>query len=130
MILSIKTDNPVAEIGLFNPKGGELSYYKWPADRQLAKDLLKVVHGQLQKQSANWPDVTGVIAFKGPGSFTGLRIGSTVANTIAYAQTIPIVAEMGDKWLERGIERLESGQNDKLALPHYGAEANITIAKK
>jgi tRNA threonylcarbamoyladenosine biosynthesis protein TsaB len=37
-------------------------------------------------------DIEGVVCFKGPGSFTGLRIGLTVGNALAYAQNIPVVA--------------------------------------
>jgi tRNA threonylcarbamoyladenosine biosynthesis protein TsaB len=128
MILTLRTDNPDAEIGLYEAEK-QLSYHKWHADRSLAKDLLKVIQGQLQAQKADWQDISGIVVFQGPGSFTGLRIGLTVANTLAYAQDLPIVASEGDDWLKNGLDRLKNGQNDKLALPHYGAEAHITVPK-
>ncbi|HSW81340.1 MAG TPA: tRNA (adenosine(37)-N6)-threonylcarbamoyltransferase complex dimerization subunit type 1 TsaB [Candidatus Saccharimonas sp.] len=130
MILTIKTDNPVAEVGLYTLEGNKILYHTWQADRQLAKDLLSEIHQQLAMQHADWPQITGLVVFKGPGSFTGLRIGLTVANALAYAQNIPIVAEEGDNWLQNGLARLKKDQNDKLALPHYGAEAHITLPKK
>lgn len=129
MILSLRTDKPEAEVGLFDGKN-QLSYMAWHADRQLAKDLLRIIYEQLQKQRADWPDITGVLVFEGPGSFTGLRIGITVANAIAYGQNIPVVAARGEQWLQAGLQQLQSGQNDKLVLPHYGSEANITLPKK
>lgn len=129
MILTLRTDNPQAETGLF-VGGNQLAYYTWHADRALAKDLLKVVHGQLKAQHADWQDVTGVVVYQGPGSFTGLRIGLTMANTLAYAQKVPIVGTQGDGWIADGINRLQQGQNDTIVLPHYGAEANITMPKK
>jgi len=130
MIVTIKTDNPVAEVGLYTLEGNQVLYYTWQADRQLAKDLLSVIHQQLTLQHADWSHITGLVVFKGPGSFTGLRIGLTVANTLAYGQNVPIAAEEGEDWLQKGLARLKSGQNDKLALPHYGAEAHITLPKK
>lgn len=130
MIITLKTDNPVAEIGLFAPDAKEISYYTWQADRQLAKDLLKKIHEQLQVQNADWPDVTGLVVFEGPGSFTGLRIGLTVANSIAYGTPAPIVGAQGDNWLKEGLAKLAGGQDDTQVLPHYGAEANITLPKK
>lgn len=130
MILTIKTDNPIAEIGLFTAEGNKTLYHTWQADRQLAKDLLSEIHRQLALQHADWPHLTGLVVFKGPGSFTGLRIGLTVANALAYGQNIPIVAQQGEEWLQRGIANLKAGQNDRLALPHYGAEAHITLPKK
>ena len=129
MILTLKTDNPEAEIGLYDGLS-KRSYFTWHADRQLAKDLLKEIHQQLQGQKVDWPDVTGIVVFQGPGSFTGLRIGITVANAVAYGNNIPIVTTQGDDWLQTGLDRLQKGQNDQLALPHYGAEANITLQKK
>lgn len=129
MILTIKTDNPDAEIGLYDGEK-QLHYYIWHADRSLARDLLKVIHGQLHTQKAGWKDMSGVVVFQGPGSFTGLRIGLTVANTLAYARQIPIVAEQGDDWITKGLSRLAKGETDTLALPQYGAEANITMPKK
>lgn len=130
MIITLKTDNPVAEIGLFAPGGEKIFYYTWQADRQLAKDLLKQIHEQLQAQKADWPDVTGLVVFEGPGSFTGLRIGLTVANSIAYGTPAPIVGAQGDDWLKTGLAKLADGQNDRQVLPHYGAEAHITLPKK
>lgn len=129
MILSLRTDNPNAEIGLHN-ETGQLRYHVWPADRQLAKDLLRIIHEQLAAQNADWQDVTGVVIFEGPGSFTGLRIGITVANTVAYGQNIPIVGSKGDNWLQSGLAALRNGKNDKLVLPYYGRDAHITLPKK
>lgn len=129
MILTIRTDNPDAEIGLYEGTQ-KLSYHTWHADRQLAKDILRVIHEQLSVQHADWPAVSGIVVFEGPGSFTGLRIGITVANAVAYGNNIPIVASRGASWLADGIQHLQDGQNDRLALPQYGAEPNITMAKK
>lgn len=129
MVLSLRTDNPNAEVGLHN-NAGQLSYHVWPADRQLAKDLLRVIHEQLTAQKASWPAITGVVVFEGPGSFTGLRIGITVANTLAYGQNIPLIAARGDDWLQVGLAKLRAGHNDRLVLPHYGSEAHITLPKK
>lgn len=129
MIITLKTDNPVAEIGVYKDDA-QVSYYTWEAGRQLARDLLRVLHEQLQKGGFDWKDISGIVVFKGPGSFTGLRIGLTVANTLAYSEQAPIVGEGGDNWIDDGLARLKSGSNDKIVLPHYGVEANITKQKK
>ena len=129
MFITIRTDNPEAEIGLYDGKN-QLSYHKWQADRKLAKELLATIRDELKKQSADWSDITGVVAYEGPGSFTGLRIGITVADSIAYGNNIPIVGAQGDDWISAGLARLIAGETDRLVLPHYGAEANITLPKK
>jgi tRNA threonylcarbamoyladenosine biosynthesis protein TsaB len=129
MILTIRTDSPIAEIGLYNTTT-QISYHKWQADRRLAKEILTVIHEQLLAQKADWPAVTGVVVFEGPGSFTGLRIGITVADSIAYGNGVPIVGVRDEDWIATGLRRVAAGENDRLALPHYGAEAHITMPKK
>lgn len=102
----------------------------WQADRELAKRLLAYVSEQLEKNGKTWLDISSIAAFKGPGSFTGLRIGLTVLNTIADASGIPIVGETGEDWQFKALRRLEAGENDKIILPFYGSEAHITKPRK
>jgi tRNA threonylcarbamoyladenosine biosynthesis protein TsaB len=84
----------------------------------------------LKNHDASWDDLDGLVVFHGPGSFTGLRIGITVMNTIAYAQSIPIVGVSGDDWAEQGMKLLHSGQGQEIVLPEYGADAHITKPRK
>jgi tRNA threonylcarbamoyladenosine biosynthesis protein TsaB len=129
MFLTLRTDNPEAEIGLYDGET-QRSYHTWHADRNLAKELLGVIRDELKKQNTDWDDIAGIVAYQGPGSFTGLRIGLTTANSIAYGQDIPIVAARGEDWIATGIQRLAAGETDRMVLPHYGAEAHITVSKK
>ena len=102
----------------------------WEANRELAKGLLAYIQSQLEGQGKSWSDLTGLAVFKGPGSFTGLRIGITVLNTISYAQSIPIIGEVGADWQAKAIQRLLLGESDQVVLPEYGGEANITQPRK
>jgi tRNA threonylcarbamoyladenosine biosynthesis protein TsaB len=130
MILVLRTETKSAYVGLFNGDA-EVGKYEWLADRQLAKDLLRVIRDELKKASISWDDLAGIVVFKGPGSFTGLRIGITVANTLAYSLDIPVVGTNGDdEWLRIGLDRLEKKENDRIVLPFYGAEAHITAPRK
>jgi tRNA threonylcarbamoyladenosine biosynthesis protein TsaB len=129
IILTIRSDKPEAEIGLFeNDK--QLAYKTWQAHRELAETIYKKIEEILRRSSNNLDDIEGIVCFKGPGSFTGLRIGLTVGNALAYAQNIPIVASENPHWLEKGIRDLLSGQNEKIAIPEYGAEAKTTKQRK
>jgi tRNA threonylcarbamoyladenosine biosynthesis protein TsaB len=148
IILTIRTDKPEAEVGLFDDRT-QVAYEVWQAHRQLAETIHIKIRELLQEHGYEWKDIEGVIAFQGPGSFTGLRIGLTVANALAYAQSLPIVASMNelngsndlgvendlpdgatdDHWISNGINRLLQGENDTVAMPEYGAEANITKPK-
>ncbi len=129
LILSIRTDKPEAEIGLYDG-ADQIDYHVWHAHRELSVTLHACIADLLQKHGKDWPDIEGIVCFQGPGSFTGLRIGLTVANALAYGLGVPIVAMQDPQWLERGITSLQEGSADQIALPHYGAEANITVPKR
>jgi tRNA threonylcarbamoyladenosine biosynthesis protein TsaB len=84
----------------------------------------------LNKNSKKLEDIQGIVVFKGPGSFTGLRIGITVANALAYSLNVPIVSDEEADWLQTGIQRLMAGESEPVALPEYGAAPHITPQKK
>lgn len=105
-------------------------YDEWQDDRTLAKGLLGYLDTNLRKHNKSWSDIEAIGVFEGPGSFTGLRIGITVMNTIADAQAIPIVGGRGDNWQADVLEKLANNQNHKIVLPFYGSEAHITTPKK
>ena len=129
LILTIRTDKPEAEIGLYD--GYEkLAYETWHAHRELSITLHQKILELLAGQNAGLEKLEGVICFAGPGSFTGLRIGLSVANALAYGLSVPIVAQKGDQWITEGVARLLQGQQDTLALPEYGAPVHITQQKK
>jgi tRNA threonylcarbamoyladenosine biosynthesis protein TsaB len=128
IILTIRTDRPEAEIGLYED-GKKLIYENWQAHRQLAETLHVKIKDVLATQKMELADVQGIVCYKGPGSFTGLRIGLSVANALAYALGIPVVSETGDDWQEKGISRLKKGGNERIAMPEYGADVHITLPK-
>lgn len=128
MIILLDTSTPLCELTLID---GDAQYHdEWQADRTLAKGLLRYLRDQLQAKGKTFSDVTDIGAFHGPGSFTGLRIGLTVLNTMASAQHIPIVGVTGDEWQREALSRLQAGENDHIVLPVYGGEANITKPRK
>lgn len=129
LILTIRTDKPEAELGLYE-NGEQIRYETWLAHRELAETMHQKIAELLKGQQKELKDIEGIVAFRGPGSFTGLRIGLTVANALSYSLGVPVVATENPNWLETGIEALRSGQNDKIALPEYGSEAHVTQQKK
>lgn len=129
LILSIRTDNPEAEIGLFE-NDTEVAYKKWHAHRQLAEGLHAKVRELLLSNKKDWKDIEAIVCYKGPGSFTGLRIGLSVANALANSMNIPIVGSGGGSWITDGIRAIQSGKNEKAVQPEYGAPVHITVQKK
>lgn len=129
-ILTIRTDKPEAEVGVYDLNGQQMAYKQWHAHKELSATIFTKIEAVLAESNVSQESVSGVIIFKGPGSFTGLRIGATIANTMSYALDIPVVGSSGDDWIKAGLERLDHGENDKIVIPEYGGEANITKPRK
>ncbi len=128
MIVLLDTSTPVCKLTLID---GDWRYDdQWQADRQLARGLLQYLRDQLEKNGKNFADITGIGALRGPGSFTGLRIGLTVLNTMAEALAVPIVGTEGDAWQKDAIAKLQQGENDHIVLPLYSSDARITKPRK
>lgn len=128
MILLLDTSTPLCRLTLVD---GDWRYEdEWLADRTLARYLLSYLQQRLEEHHTSLADLTAIGAFSGPGSFTGLRIGLTVLNTVADSQQIPIVGATGDDWQRQALLRLQGGENDKLIMPMYGSEAHITKPRK
>lgn len=128
MLLLLDTSQPTCKITLID--GTEKINDVWGSGRELAHGLLGRINNLLNSNGKSWSDVNGIGAFEGPGSFTGLRIGLTVLNTIADANNVPIVGARGDDWQDQAIQKLEEGKNEKIVLPYYDREVNITTPRK
>lgn len=128
-ILVLRTDKPEAEVGLFENEK-RLAYQKWQAYRELSGTIHVKLQEILDLSSISYGELGGIVIYKGPGSFTGLRIGMSVANALAYSLNVPIVAVCGDDWLKTGIKNLLAGKNDKIALPEYGSPPRTTTPRK
>lgn len=129
LILTIRTDKTEAEVGLFSDRN-QLAYSSWEAHRELAKTIHAKIKDLLEETGKNWTDIEGLVVYKGPGSFTGLRIGISVGNAIAYGLKKPIISTTGERWIRSGVEGLMKGKGQLIVLPDYGADPKTTQQRK
>ncbi len=129
IVLALRTDKPEAELFVYQDQK-KIAELKWQAHRELSDTIHLKIKEILNKLSISYTELIGIAIYKGPGSFTGLRIGMSVANALAFAQGIPVVAKGGDNWITDSIKALSAGQNDKIAIPEYGSSAHITKPRK
>jgi len=52
--------------------------------------VIPAIQTVLKDANCNVEDINEIVVINGPGSFTGVRIGVTIAKTIAYSLNIPI----------------------------------------
>ncbi len=127
MILALQTTDATTRLWLFRANNVPVEpLVVWESGRQLADELLGEITQLLKVQKQSLASLEGMIIYSGPGSFTSLRIGHTVANALADSLNIPVVGAAGAHWLAEGTEQLASTKPGVPALPIYGAEANIT----
>jgi tRNA threonylcarbamoyladenosine biosynthesis protein TsaB len=130
MNLAIKTDGPVTQLILINESSVQVSDpTEWESGRLLSEDLLGRIYKYVDSNNVSIVDLKGLIIYSGPGSFTSLRIGHSVANALSDGLGIPIVGVLGDNWIKDGIIKLHEAKMGNIAMPFYGSEAHITLTK-
>lgn len=60
------------------------------SDRKKAQAVLPLVDTLLKEQKISLQDITTIEVNTGPGSFTGLRVGVAIANTLGRLLKVPI----------------------------------------
>lgn len=91
IILHIETSTNVCSVAL--SKGEQLLCYKEShEDKAHGRLLTLFIDEVFQKSNTDISALDAVSVGKGPGSYTGLRIGVSVAKGICYAQNIPLIA--------------------------------------
>lgn len=121
-ILYLDTSEPEARLAIWE-EGIELSRLEWEAGRELSMTLSQKYQALLKQAKIEQKELSGVAVFVGPGSFTGLRIGLSFANGLAFGLSIPI-------YETKNRDNFATDNPKEIALPFYGAPPKITKPKK
>jgi tRNA threonylcarbamoyladenosine biosynthesis protein TsaB len=109
MLLAIDTATRAASIALYD-ETGVLAELTWRSRENHTVELMAQIVRLLDLAHAQKSDLRAIGVASGPGSFTGLRVGMSVAKGLAYGCAIPIF----------GVPTL-----DAVALPHAFQPAPI-----
>lgn len=90
-LLAIETTAAVASVALYED-GEVLAVRRADSARKHAETLLPTIESLLREQNTSLQQIDAFAVDIGPGSFTGVRIGVTVANALAYACGKPVIA--------------------------------------
>ncbi len=88
-----------------NTKNGEEIIAKKEGDF----DLVSTLRDTLEENGIKLSEIIEIASHRGPGSFTGLKIGVTIANIFNWAL---------------GLKKIDQMDN-----PEYGRDPNITLKK-
>lgn len=88
MILFIDTHDELITVGLKN--GEELYLKTQESEYSHSIYTMPMIESLFKDNNFNVKDLKKIIVVNGPGSFTGIRIGLSIAKTMAYALNIDI----------------------------------------
>ncbi len=109
LILAIETGTDICSVALI--RDGELiALRESDEERNHAKKIAVFVDELLREYDIAAEELDAVAVSKGPGSYTGLRIGVSFAKGLCYGQNIPLVAVGSlDSLVEVAREDFEAG---------------------
>lgn len=91
LILCIETATPVCSVAL--SKNGEILSLKETAKKNSHSEVVTLfIDDLLRENKIQYTDLNAVAVSKGPGSYTGLRIGVSTSKGLCYALGIPLIA--------------------------------------
>jgi tRNA threonylcarbamoyladenosine biosynthesis protein TsaB len=90
MIICIETATDLCSVALCD-SSGVISLKENSDSKSHASNLTVFIDDLLKEAGIKPSDLEAVAVSKGPGSYTGLRIGVSVAKGIAYGASIPII---------------------------------------
>jgi len=124
MIICLETSTLLCSVALCDSSG--MVALRESADGKSHASLLTVFIGELLDEAGiSAMDLEAVAVSKGPGSYTGLRIGVSAAKGIAYAASIPLIGIDTTLSMFHGIsdmpERNSSADDSALFVPMLDA---------
>lgn len=109
LILHLETASPVCSVAL-SRNGTLLGYRESTEDKSHATRLTGFIQELLEENGISADDLEAISLSMGPGSYTGLRIGASVAKGLAYGSGIPVIGIPTLLSLAKGFSVSHSGK--------------------
>lgn len=94
MTLYINTSNQrIIEVAL--RKGGHIMDKLSDENQYGSQVLLPLIEKLLKKNNLDYKDLEGIEVDEGPGSYTGLKVGASVAQALGWTLNIPVNGRIG-----------------------------------
>ncbi|NCD00571.1 hypothetical protein EOL94_00525 [bacterium] len=112
--LALYKDNSFSDDSLLNKKDFEIK------NKRQAEELLISINKFLKINNLKWKDVKSLKVNNVGGSFTGLRLGVIVFNTLSWSLGIPVYGKINEYEEKNGV---------KMIKPLYDREPDIVVNK-
>lgn len=90
-VLQIDTSTAVCSVAL-SRDGETIALHRAETSNAHASSLTLMIGALMNEQQMSYSKLSAVAVSKGPGSYTGLRIGVSTAKGICYAHDLPLIA--------------------------------------
>lgn len=90
---------------------------------------LELLEKFLQASKVKISEIKKIIVCSGPGSFTGIRVGASLAQSIGFALNIPVITLPKSK-VPKDLSELNKKSLVGAKKLNYGSKPNITKSKK
>ena len=102
--------------------------------KQLSEQLLVKIEKMLTDSKLKKSDIAAIVADNNPGSYTGVRIGITTANFLAFSLNIPILSATEECFSKKDWQKIKdeikvSDHFISPILPIYSSPPFITKKK-
>ncbi len=110
-------------IGLNNP----ILSIKNVGNKQ-SENMIFLLNKFLKSKRIKLNNISKIVVNRGPGSFTSVRVGVVLANTLSYSLKIPVIGvdSFTPEKKEDYLELLKQSSKEEFIKPFYYKEANIT----
>jgi len=93
MIIVIDTTDKKCEVVFLD--GANIDIKKWRWEKDTGGEVLHNIQKLLKKRQKNLKNIETIFINQGPGSYTGTRVGITIANTLGWSLNIPVIGCSG-----------------------------------
>lgn len=122
LIISLIIDNKI------------VGYYNNKIDKGMSNYVLKEIEKQFNENGINPRDIDTIFVTTGPGSFTGIRVGLSIAKVYAWGLNIKVVPlsslEVISSSLDENVVSIIDARRDTVFLGVYDSNLNNIIEDK
>ncbi|MEM7552476.1 MAG: tRNA (adenosine(37)-N6)-threonylcarbamoyltransferase complex dimerization subunit type 1 TsaB [Bacteroidota bacterium] len=91
MILSIETATPICSLAIHN-EGSVLCETNFFLNKSHSSVILPSLKQMVESVEVDLTELKAIAVSSGPGSYTGLRIGTSAAKGLAYSISVPLIS--------------------------------------